>query len=80
MLLYYALIRWYAVGLACARNATEVERTDLTEAIALVERYYVFHPVFDHLFAQNPLFKGIVEKFFQSKAYAPTIVRPAVKT
>ena len=79
MLLYYALIRWYAVGSACARNATEVGRTDLTEAIALVERYYVFHPVFDHLFAQNPLFKGIVEKFFQSKAYAPTIVRPAVK-
>jgi len=80
MLLYYALVRWYAVGLACARNAVEVGRDDLTEAIALVERYYVFHPVFDHLFAQNPLFKGVVERFFQSKAYAPTIVRPAVKT
>jgi hypothetical protein len=79
MLLYYALIRWYAVGLACTRNADEVARTDLTEAIALVERYYVFHPVFDHLFARNPLFHRIVEKFLQSKAYAPTIVRPAVK-
>lgn len=79
LLLYYALIRWYAVGMACTRNADEVSREDLTEAIVLVERYYVFHPVFDHLFAQNPLLKGIVEKFQKSKSYAATIVRSAVK-
>jgi len=73
LLLYFALIKWYAIALAASENALEVSRQNLLNAISLVERYYVFHTNFKQIFTYTPVLSHTFENIFNKKIYAPTI-------
>ena len=73
LLLYFALIKWYAIALAASENAREVSRQNLLNAISLVERYYVFHTNFKQIFTYTPVLSHTFENIFNKKIYAPTI-------
>ena len=73
LLLYFALIKWYALAFAAAENAFEVSRQNLLDAISLVERYYVFHTNFKQIFTYTPVLSHTFENIFSKKMYAPTI-------
>jgi len=76
LLVFVALIRWYAAAYAATRNAAEVSRNDLEEAISAVEKYYCFHTDFMQLFDQYPVLRGTVERLLAKPVFAPSILRP----
>jgi Fe-S-cluster containining protein len=79
VLLYYALIRWYVVGLVAARKENMPQRQDVLEAIMYVEKYYAYHSCFSELFSRYPVLSDTVDSLFSNKTYPATIVRPPVK-
>lgn len=78
MLLYYAMIRWYAVGLAWEKKATAVGLEEVTKAVALTEEYYVFHPAFEEIFTYNPVVRDMLEKTLNRHSTAASIVRQLI--
>ncbi len=80
LLTYYALMRWYAVGLAKERDSREISSEDIRQAIELVEQYYVFHPCFADLFTYYPVLSDIIDKTFAKKASAMSLVRLPIKS
>lgn len=78
LLLYYAIIRWYAVGLAWGEKAVSLQPEHISRAIQLAEDYYVFHPCFEELFTFNPVIKDIMEKMFYKKTCPMILVHPPV--
>jgi len=76
LLVFVALIRWYALAYAATRGEGEVGRNDLDEAVGAVEKYYCLHTDFMRLFDQYPLLTGMVERLLARPAYAPSVLRP----
>lgn len=75
MLMHYGLIQWYGAALAAARDAAAVERTDLDEAIRLIERYYARHTEQERLFRRMPLLRSILDRMFEHPLYAFLMTR-----
>lgn len=75
-LLHWGLIHWYAAALAADRGASEVGWEHLTDAVRLVEKYYVLHSTFDHLFAKMPLLRLFMDRLLEHPLYAFTLARP----
>lgn len=75
-MLHWGLIHWYAAALAADRGANEVAWEDLTGAVRLVEKYYVLHSTFDHLFAKMPLLRLFMDRLLEHPLYAFTMARP----
>jgi len=78
LLLYFALIRWYAAGLAWGKNSSSLAPELISAAIQLTEEYYIFHPCFEELFAYNPVLKDIMDKAFHKKTFPMSLVRSPV--
>ena len=78
LLLYFALIHWYAAGLAWGKNSSSLAQEHISGAIQLTEKYYVFHPCFEELFTFNPILKDIMDKAFHKKTCPMILVRPPV--
>jgi len=78
LLLYYALIRWYAAGLAWGKNSSPLAPELISAAIQLTEEHYVFHPCFEELFTYNPVLKDIMDKAFHKKTCPMSLVRSPV--
>lgn len=53
LLVYFALVRWYAVALAVARSRGEAGVEELREAIRTVEKCYVHHNLLPKLLAEQ---------------------------
>lgn len=79
ILLYFALIRWYAVALASNLDPPEVNRDIILQAIGLVERYYVRHTAMDYFFIRFPQLDIVLDNFMNKKHYAPSIVLNPIK-
>lgn len=75
LLVFVALIRWYAAAYAMIRGEPEVGRADLEEAVGAVEKYYCFHTDFMRLFDRYPVFSGMVERLLAKPFFAPSLVR-----
>ncbi len=75
LLVFVALMRWYAAGYAILRGAAEVGREDVDEAVGAVEKYYCFHTDFMRLFDQYPLLTGMVERMLAKPLFAPSMMR-----
>jgi len=76
LLVFVALIRWYAAAYAATRNVPAVERADVEEAIGAVEKYYCFHTDFMRLFDHYPILRQIVERLLAKPVFAPSMLRP----
>jgi hypothetical protein len=68
LVLTYGLIQWYAAALAAAGEA------DPTEAVGMVERYFVHHSNFDQLFLYHPALAQTVQYLFRKPNFAHTMV------
>jgi len=79
ILLYFALIRWYATARAVSRGEASVDRSGLLKAIGFVEQYYVRHPAMESFFTIFPQVEALLDNFMDKKHYAPSIVYPPVK-
>ncbi len=79
ILLYFALIRWYVVGLTAGIDPPNVDRATILEAISLVERYYVRHSSMDTFFTSYPYLDVLLDNFMSNKRYASSIVLPPVR-
>lgn len=75
LLLFVALIHWYAAAYCVSRSDEQVERNDLDEAIGAVEKYYCFHTDFMRLFDRFPLLCGTVDRLFAKPMFAPSMLR-----
>jgi Fe-S-cluster containining protein len=80
LLLYYALLRWYVVGIVAARGEHTPSRNDLMDAITYVEKYYAYHSCFSALFNRYPILSDTVDSLFSRKTYPATIVRPPIRS
>ncbi|MHB1161972.1 MAG: YkgJ family cysteine cluster protein [Chloroflexota bacterium] len=60
LLVYFALVRWYAVALAVAGGRKEVGPEDLREGIRTVERGYVHHNLLTKLLGEQPAVSPLV--------------------
>lgn len=78
MLLYYAMIHWYAVGLAWEKKATVVGPEEVAKAIALTEEYYIFNPAFEEIFTYNPVVRDMLEKTLNRRSTAASLVRKPI--
>jgi Fe-S-cluster containining protein len=76
LLLYVALIRWYARAFAATRNVGEVGRNDVEEALSAVEKYFCLHSNFMQLFERYPVFSWMIDRQIAAPHFAPTMVRP----
>ena len=80
ILLYLALIRWYATALAVSADSSEVDRLMFLRAIGLVEQYYVRHTAMDSFFTANPHLDMLLERFMNNKQYPAIMALPPIKT
>jgi len=76
LLVFVALIRWYAAAYAASRAASEIGRAEVEEAVGAVEKYYCFHTGFMRLFDQYPVLSGTVERLVAKPFFAPSMLRP----
>jgi len=76
LLVFVALIRWYAAAYAATRGGREVNHADLEEALGAVEKYYCFHTDFMRLFEHYAVLSGLVERLIAKPFFAPSVVRP----
>lgn len=76
LLVFVALIRWYAAAYAVANDVSEVGRDEVEEAVGAVEKYYCFHADFMRLFDQYPVLSGTVERLLAKPFFAPSMIRP----
>ncbi|MEN6627888.1 MAG: hypothetical protein ABFD69_16810 [Candidatus Sumerlaeia bacterium] len=74
-LLHWGLIHWYAAALAADRGAHEVGWEHLTEAVRIVEKYFVLHSTFDQLFKRMPLLRLFLDRLLEHPLYAFTMAR-----
>jgi hypothetical protein len=75
LLVYAALMRWYARAYAATRDEGDVGRSDFDEAVGAVEKYYCLHTDFMRLFDHYPLLTGMVERLMAKPFFAPSIMR-----
>lgn len=75
-MLHWGLIHVYAAAIAADRGASEVQWEHLTDAVRLVEKYYVLHSTFDRLFTQLPLMRLFMDRLLEAPLYAFTMARP----
>jgi len=76
LLVFVALIRWYALAYAASRGRGMVGDEDLGSAIEAIEKYYCFHTDFMRLFEDYPLLSWMVDQVLAKPAFAPTMLRP----
>jgi Fe-S-cluster containining protein len=76
LLVFVALIRWYAAAYAASQGEREIGRSHMDEALGTVEKYYCFHTDFMRLFDQYAVLSGMVERLLAKPVFAPSILRP----
>jgi hypothetical protein len=76
LLVFVALIRWYAAAYAASCHESEIGRAEIEEAVGAVEKYYCFHTDFMRLFDQYPLLSNTVERLLAKPVFAPSMLRP----
>lgn len=74
----YALVRWYAAGVAAQRGLAAVDTPCLDEAIRQVERNYAFHTRFGRLFEEVPTLGMVIDALVKKPVFAASIAGPAV--
>lgn len=74
LLIFCAMIRWYAKALAAAEHEIKVQPSQLIEAISLAERYYGAHSRFFDLFQQYPVLNGIFYSVLSQKNFAHSMM------
>lgn len=79
ILLYFALIRWYATAFAVNMGEATVDRAGLLKSIGFVEQYYVRHHTMATFFTRFPQVESLLDNFMDKKHYAPSIVYPPFK-
>jgi len=75
LLIFYAMIRWYAMVLAAQRGSSVMERGDLVEGVSLAERYYGAHSTFFTLFEENPVLERIFNNLLRQKNFAHSMMK-----
>lgn len=80
MLMRYALIYWYAVGLCVRQGLGEADHGALREALRNVEKYYVHHSRFTAFLEQAPLLARVTESLLRSPRFPSSMVRPPVES
>lgn len=79
LLLHYALVRWYLVGMTALQKREAPDTTALREALRHVEKLYVHHSAFSRFLEQQPVLGTLVDSVLANKRYAASMVHPPVK-
>ena len=69
LILIYGLIQWYATVLK-----NQGSENPLSEALSMVERYYVLHSDFNQLFLYHPALADIMDYIFKKSNFAHSII------
>lgn len=69
LLIYYALIEWYACGLCFEKGLSEVGENEVKEAVSYVEKYYASHSDFFQLMRTYPVVRDTIENLLKSKNF-----------
>jgi Fe-S-cluster containining protein len=79
MLLHFALVNWYIVGMTSLNKLTAPTQDIIRESIRNAEQYYVHHTTLSKVLETQPLLASLVDSVLSNKRYAASIVYPPVK-
>jgi hypothetical protein len=79
MLLHFALVNWYIVGMTALQKLAAPTPEIIRESIRSAEQYYVHHTTLSQVLETQPLLGSLVDSVLSNKRYAASIVYPPVK-
>lgn len=79
MLLHFALVRWYVVGMSALQGKDAPDTQLMREALRHVEKLYVHHSAFSRFLEEQPVLGSLVDSVLMNKRYAASMIHPPVK-
>ncbi len=79
MLLHFALVNWYIVGMTSMNKLSAPTSEIIRESIRNAEQYYVHHTTLSRVLETQPILGTLVDSVLSNKRYAASIVYPPVK-
>lgn len=79
LLLHFALMRWYVVGMTALQQKEAPDNTITREALRHVEKLYVHHSAFSRFLEEQPVLGSLVDSVLMNKRYAASMIHPPVK-
>jgi len=74
MLMYWGLVRWYAVGHSVARGEADVSLGAMEEAVRSVELHYAFHTTFSKIFENAPTLGLVLDSIVKRPGFAASMI------
>ena len=75
ILLFYALVKWYAKSFAVERKASSTDFSDVSRAVRFVEKAFATHSIIINLLENNKNYTSFFDPLFESPSIIKTIVK-----
>jgi len=75
ILLFYALVKWYAKSFAVERSASATDYSDISRAVRFVEKAFATHSMIINLLESNKNYTSFFDPLFESPSIIKTIVK-----
>lgn len=75
ILLFYALVKWYAKSFAVERKAASTDRSDVSRAVRFVEKAFATHSILINILESNKNYTSFFDPLFESPSIIKTIVK-----
>ncbi len=75
ILLFYALVKWYAKSFAVERKASATDYSDVSRAVRFVEKAFANHSLIINLLESNKNYTSFFDPLFESPSIIKTIVK-----
>ncbi len=74
LILFYALIKWYAKAFAAGRNDSRANAGDVKRAVALIEKGYSNHSLLLNVLETNKNYENIFKPLFENYSMIKTVI------
>ena len=75
ILVYYALVKWFAAALAAGKKNSHADISDFIGAIGLVDREFAYHSAFFENIADNDGFMKILDILFENFSFMKSLLK-----
>ncbi|MDK2973187.1 MAG: lysine-N-methylase [Candidatus Sumerlaeota bacterium] len=79
LLMHFALVQWYLVGLMAEAGETVASDETVENALLNVEKYYVLHTTYTKFLENQPLLGTLIDAVIHTPKYAASLVHPPVR-